>query len=926
MKNKFIKNKMKLTKYSKYLNIKYKRRKVGMLNRLNLKMIDCKSKIGQTRPTNFWAIAATSSRKNRGKIFRKLPSIAIIFLDYLFENSKALVSDNVGGLVKIVVLGTIINTFIKRESEINIDVLKKHLVYSSEEELNDMLRRFVESKLRKSFIQKIKIWKNKHSDQLEAIDTLIKNINEKVEAKGSPKSEDKDEEYASLYSLIHYEFKFLDVLKNRYKSLNARFVLTHDTTEKDNTFITMLIDLGSRLIVASVIEEEPPTDDTILRLLNIVFHDLKPNKNRRKLALENYKKISKLNRYDPDLVIKHTEGDENPLVIVHSDRANFNTSDRIVAYLLDRGIQVSLTDRYKKFTNQVSERYNATVKHKIDKYELPIKDPTLKFKDYDIDARIKIVQDCIMSINKSLIAIALPYDMELKLSSEEIHKIKLNFPYLLYDVLSRKDSTSDRLVHATWFGISYENYRLTFIINEIIPEVIKRLPPKEAADLMKIIPKPLDNKRAVQLITDINGTTKIINIDKALNVYNSEKQKHRILAGAIHLTTLFIQKSPNEITSLQLTEINNTNEIMEIEKAVNELDKTSVMDNKTAIMLSIGIANILKKSIRNVQSDVNLLKTGQAEQTLKIEANHTEILNQLVETNKKLERIINDQNEKGKLRLKKKEINRLRRKIRNEKNASEQEALYWKDYLYTHKNIIPTMHKNKEVQAVFDTIHLLLVSFGLRIANLRFITYEHLVALSQGKSINILFKKSGRIKRKTLRIGGGMTKMRKILRKNLPYLKMRADKNRDKNPDLGTDLSDLWHPSVISREHINRTISKHLKSLQTIFKKGKLSSHAYRRGVARLVATIRGLKVAQQFLNHSSPITTAAYVSTPMNAEVTEGILSDIHKFRSLDEVSVNFDSDKEKEFYQTIDQTISMEEELDNYEMKEERKRKILT
>lgn len=122
-----------------------------------------------------------------------------------------------------------------------------------------------------------------------------------------------------LESFINGENKPEDLLAHRYMVSLHGVVFSYDTTSRNGSHLTLMIDIGTRFIHGYILTQHPPTGEDIVELFKLVFG------NKKK--------------------------EERPTV--HSDMAGSNNSIVIAKYCAENNIQLSFSG--EQHGNQVSE-------------------------------------------------------------------------------------------------------------------------------------------------------------------------------------------------------------------------------------------------------------------------------------------------------------------------------------------------------------------------------------------------------------------------------------------------------------------------------------------------------------------------------------------------------------------------------------------
>lgn len=521
-------------------------------------------------------------------------------------------------------------------------------------------------------------------------------------------------------------------------------------------------------------------------------------------------------------------------IIIHSDCAGENSSNAIREFCLKNNIKSSYSETIHG--NQVSESVNKTLWYEIGKVCIADLE-SIQFKDLEYNDQKMIIWYVISKMNrreKTNSSVLFK-----GCSPEEMYEASCLYNYITNKIVMAKNGTEKATQIKIWKNIQimlYRNLKTQTKLQEEknislniadTPEAYKNLNYPETLNTDWLLEKEVESEIKYRLMKKIDklDTEKIIEFIKVW--VKSEEAKNLSDYQKIQLQI-------EVMNSINLKENTNlTKENVNITSEVKELAKESLEENKR-------------------------LRIQLEENTKTLEAYKTE-----------LQWLKEDRQQQIAERKKKEDLSKKRRA--NKASQSNPSAAVESGDLDI---ILEGIHSRVKYVFHRDRIaHCIINYAGFRIGNLRWFGIYELKQFFNYETIYLrpIKSKNG----KPLIIPVGRKYAGRFVEKLRPdwiaLQKILIEKGMDLNAERGPykiKESELWGSEMLCREGINRRMNKQLKIAGLKLNK-KLTSHAYRRGLAQSLAD-ENPTLAQDIMNHVNYSTTALYTRRPFTKKRAE--------------------------------------------------------
>lgn len=759
--------------------------------------------------------------------------------------------------------------------------------FTDNHHLDDIVRRYIERRRRKDYKETL----NKNIESLNKkgngagkIKEFIENLNKSIDEYGC-KDDGSNNSLKLLYVYKNCIIRVPDLINNRYLSTNVGFVFSYDTTLIENVYITFIVDFGSHAIVGHIVERETPTSNTIIRLLKQTFPERKQTVKTKsiKSIIDYAKKLS--DAATNEISILRNKGDQaegDSIIILQSDQAKVNTSNDILQFLIATNVAASFVGKNTKFGNQLSESLNNKLKNRV--LETRLKSlPETEFKDLDLESQKLLISACIYQMNNSLVrnSIAVPSNI----TPKNLEFIKKIFPFPK-EIIGRPYTLEGQTISA-WNRLLESVHKHTLTVKNLqkFPggfEIVT-LVEEASTDVTSLVNK---------VKYDVTKNKGEMDITKTLERSSKIKNQTNELEKFVEF-----YEGPNtyEIANLSEEEIKEETKTIEAFKQYIK-EENPVPPDLTLKVIKLSMYNAMKllndnqmKTYQKVEStdkkiDIVLSKQEQAAKDLKLQKEVLEDQNtKLLEKLEFLEkREIERQKEEETIRVKRQQ--RIIRKRANlEKGGKVKFSVFFND-ISKILEVVKSSHKSRLIIAKYSTGHLLLFAYGIRVSNLKYFTMAQIRNLVQKKTVVLQIIKKRNVEKNRYPYAPSLDDIVKLIRTFMQDLEEIANENRERNPDLGSANSEIWHPTVLSRETLTKTMNLHLKKAGLILKKN-ITTHSYRRGFAIVIAYVNGIYQASKMLNHTSISTTTKYLPNQLTQKEVKALLNVRHLYKSLEDL-----------------------------------------
>lgn len=558
-------------------------------------------------------------------------------------------------------------------------------------------------------------------------------------------------------------------------------------------------------------------------------------------------------------------------ILLHLDIAGAHTSNKIKLETDTKNIKLSFCEP-NQFANQIIEGTNRILWNII--FSLRFKsDPTdsSRFDNLQLPERIEFIDHGILLFNTATThrSLVLPNEVSPLMVQEALQTYRLSKNKMV------KNYTSDGLLvrnHIRYAINKFEQYKLIIQLmnnKKIITEI---------------------NNEFEQKFSQLNNSSYVIPFSTPFQSVNrlveSSSSVNRILKELLSLSSEDTVEFENSARAL-INNFNNTNS--------SELDRLNLVFN---------IANFatLKRQVAEREKDREVIKKLQDQ------------VNYLTEReNKKLEQ------ENRIIRIRQQKIEQKNKRERKASNAKN--GIYWGDFDVI---ISCTTSRKKYIQARDRVLHFLLKATGMRVGNACYLTWFQIKKFITGNSIYIT---SIRTNTKYIKLEfpyySGLKPHIQKLQAEFKVMEEVALSVREKNPNFPQDTSEFWAADdqkivkeQITIHSVTKRLNEDLKIASNLLKVGvdglkrHITTHSYRRGVARVTNALFGISITQKLLQHVSIVTTQKYVQEKLSNKKIKQIYQSSFSVESEDDLPLTgFDGINRSEYMQGAEEAMQDED-----------------
>jgi len=634
----------------------------------------------------------------------------------------------------------------------------------------------------------------------------------------------------------------VDKIRGRYVSLSYRQLFTYDTMMLcKGSFVTMVIDCSSRLIVGWCETKRPPNSGELIELFDTIF--------------------------TPKL--------SNFIKIVHSDRAGANMSTEIIAYFKRKNIVPSFSEI--KTGNQVSESVNRIIKWAIARNKFKSNKDYILYSDLSREDKMLMIQHCVEYYNNAhgsrSYMLAGSSRRELDDALNIIYELYANTDFdrnLIRVFRSDDDEGKFRIsclrccvVMHSMIIIQYDIWKkrglnITFLPDQRIKSVVRLFqnPPGDSTEV-----DTLDNSDKIK---------------KTLANLKDRESKLRYAQAVLN--------GPRP--ELAIPYLTGLTELM-YDEARSEPDLTpKEKKNLDLLYASFKVSQLqaldLNKKIDELNAQMEELKKSYADSTALQRAAYEKLAKDKEDLMARMQKTDDLITERDRVKAEK----RRRKKINRTLQSNKRFAVMPEDF-----DIIMNIAQSSRtdyIKAKYILSHVILKVTGMRISNLKYFNIQQLDNLFKRKTVRIISIKSVLKRKLVYPYSRSMDRYINAGRWAYDYIKKMQEENdprlfkvdRDNpNPEVNL-LSEVW--GGLNRQNFTRYLNRQLKLAGEVIKPNKrLTSHSYRRGLAILVALKQGIMQAKYLLGHASVTSTQAYLPEEADEKYLREILSDVHKIQN---------------------------------------------
>jgi integrase len=294
------------------------------------------------------------------------------------------------------------------------------------------------------------------------------NIEEFIDSKSETEIKGRIEEYLKGINDV------TDILKNRYLVFNSEEVFSIDTTERQNVYITLLIDISTREIASYLRTDKEPTASELVSWLRGHF------------------------------VIRQKG---NPVkIILHADSAGQHFSKEMRAFCDKFNIKLSLVNCKVAHGNQVSERINGIFWDWLPNYTLRGLD-NVDFFDMSPEQQNELIEYVILVINNRKDSSSEVLRGKSPLEMKEIKKwVKSN----QFAIARSKTKFGDLIIKAIDYNsMLKDNLDMQEMINNFLGSEIFQIEEKDVRYIT--LEDNVESQEALQLVTnDVKNNNSIL--------------------------------------------------------------------------------------------------------------------------------------------------------------------------------------------------------------------------------------------------------------------------------------------------------------------------------------------------------------------------------------------------------------------------------
>jgi transposase InsO family protein len=499
-------------------------------------------------------------------------------------------------------------------------------------------------------------------------------------------------------------------------------------------------------------------------------------------------------------------------LILHGDQAGENTCNEVMEFCLEKNIKQSFCDPHR-FGNQVIERYNLTLwEYTYQMSYIADKNCEFGFDEQDENGKIAFIEHGILAINTTI-------------SHSDLVLPNGTTPLMLQEAMEIHTISKDILTTPlSEDGIRIMRFKNLAVMLTKQAELVRKINASGNPFQLKL-PEEVKNT-----ITDIS------------NVTIAELDQHT---------------ADTVITNDILFELVTT----EIKPGESPLTVRDAVLKKHGIKLTPQIKDDLQYAMSNMQGRgimTILLKQREAEKREKESSDRL----------KRVEEILVEKNRKEEEIIRRKEMKKAQRKLYEQKARNPKYGLFWGDYKLIRPSITA---KSFFIMARDRVAHFFLKATGMRVGNLRYLTWFQIERFAKGKAMSIIpIKSKNKSDRLVFPYYPGLKKFMRELSEEFKALRIYAAEVRAKYPEMHPDTSEFWSntgESSIKIHGATKRMNAQLKAVQNSLKTvsngliRKVTTHSYRHGVAIVCNAFFGIEKTQKLLHHVSIMSTLRYLA-----------------------------------------------------------------